>query len=101
MNTRIIPNGDPAMFVPAGAGETKPERNYTQLEMALRIIEQTILDLTDDSRSAPFLRVYCTHGGWVAHIADPDDPEVPYYGQGPYMTVEATLIQLALFIEEA
>lgn len=61
---------------------------------AFDTIEETLLAITD-SGAVPFLKLYPTHNGWVAHIADPNDPETPFYGHGPCTSSEAAIVGLA------
>lgn len=66
----------------------------TNVHEALDTIEETLLAITD-SGEAPFLKLYPTHDGWVAHVADPKDPETPFYGHGPSRSSEEAIIGLA------
>lgn len=70
------------------------------IEAALVHIENTILALTDKT-PAPYLRVGVNiSGGWFAQIADPEDLETPFYGQGPCFSAEQAILDLSLFIKD-
>lgn len=70
----------------------------TTLRTALDTIEETLIAITDTSKSAYF-NVFLATDGWVARIEDAEDAMDPFYGHGPSPSPEAAIVGLAQHIE--
>ena len=70
----------------------------TTLRTALDTIEESIVAITDTSKST-FLNVFLATDGWVARIEDAEDATDPFYGYGPSPSSEAAIVGLAQHIE--